>query len=266
MIEINNTRAGFFSSLFYVLNQCHLAELNDDDININVFSLCYLDSDLKLKTSFHQYFNDPYLNIEKNFKYPISYNDIKDIENIISYNQDIICGFILDIEMRKYINFLINKYLKINTEIQIKITEQEKNFNNKKTLGIHIRQTDHFIHGKLLDINTYVDTIKKEIDNFDLLYVMSDNYEVLNILINSFNNKIYYINDVIRANNKTSFCVHSDNNIKNRYKLGEDILIETMLLSKCDTVLLSNSNISNFVLCVNPEIKYHIMDLNLKNF
>ena len=73
MIEANNTRAGFFSSIFQVLNYCHRAEILNDDIKINKFSLCYLDRNMGYDTSFHQYFEDT-KNINKNLKYPIKFN------------------------------------------------------------------------------------------------------------------------------------------------------------------------------------------------
>jgi hypothetical protein len=286
MIEVNDTRSGFFSSLFFVLNCCHVAEENDDDIKINNFSKLYdgyqiIENDNfsiynRNKNSYFQYFIDPYLNINKDDKYskifkfpPLNNRGLEEpilYKNIFGENVTIFSS-LLNYEKRKYISFLIKKYILIKDEIKNKIDSiYNQNFKNKKVLGLHIRQTDHGEHGKLLDFDFYVNEIEKNIDNFDILYVMSDNYEYINKIENIFPNKIFYIKDIIRSNKKNNICVHLDTSITDRYKLGEDVLIETMLMCKCDSVLLTNSNICNFILCYNPDIKYYIMDLNLKNF
>lgn len=283
MIVVNETRAGFFSSLFYILNCCQVAEENNDDIKINTFSSLYADYEIKnndkfitynkIENSYLQYFIDPFLNINKNNKYPKIFKfpplNKRGLEEPIIYknifNENVtIYSYLLNHEKMKYISFLIKKYILIKDEIKNKINLiYNENFKNKKVLGLHIRQTDHGEHGKLLDFDFYVNEIKKNIDNFDMLYVMSDNYEYLNKIENIFPNKIFYVEDIIRSNN--DICVHFDKSIINRYKLGEDVLIETMLMCNCDTVLLTNSNICNFILAYNPDIKYYIMDLNLKN-
>lgn len=40
-----------------------------------------------------------------------------------------------------------------------------------------------------------------------------------------------------------------------RYKLGEDVLVEAGLLARTHYLVHGNSNVSNFVLCVNPTLE-----------
>jgi hypothetical protein len=39
------------------------------------------------------------------------------------------------------------------------------------------------------------------------------------------------------------------------YKLGEDILVEAYLLAHTDVFIHGNSNVANFVLCKNPDLR-----------
>ena len=51
----------------------------------------------------------------------------------------------------------------------------------------------------------------------------------------------------------------------NKYKLGEDVIIETELLSRCDKIIITNSNLSNFAMANNPDIKFQYLDLKIDN-
>lgn len=264
-IEIKNCRLGFFSDLLYVLNMCHLAEKTDDDIIVENFSHLYYDEKMGYQNSFLQYFEDTYKNIDKTKKYPIKYHYLPDVENVKMYNGLPICGFILDIELRKYIKFLIDKYIKIKPHIKEKINIIfENNFKSKKVLGVHVRQTDHGEHGKLVPNHIYLNIIKQNINNFDLLYVMADNYFIINELRAIYGDKLFFIEDIIRSKDNIKLTILEEGKY-DKYKLGEDILIETILLSKCQKVILTNSNIGNFVMANNQGLNYEYVDLKIKN-
>jgi hypothetical protein len=263
MVEVKNTREGFFSSLFYVINNCHIAERTNDDIRICNFSKCYVDPGMTVPTSFHQYYED--IINDRNLKHDVDFSHFLNIERFAWQGTTTIVLFIKNYEERRYFSFLIKKYLKIKSHIQEKINKHLENFKGKKVLGVHIRQTDHHIHGNLISPLYYVHLIKEMLNNYDMLYVMTDNKEDLELMKSNFKDNLYYLEDVTRSEKRSSMAVHNDPNYKNRYKLGEDILIETMLLSNCDTAIMTNSNIMNFVMAYNPNIKYNILDLGLKN-
>ena len=58
-----------------------------------------------------------------------------------------------------------------------------------------------------------------------------------------------YIGSSYRSNKNDAFKIYPRN--RHRYKLGREILLETMLLSKCDIFLYSNSNVSKAVIGFN---------------
>lgn len=272
MVIVKSGRRGFYSVILWYLDNCHRAEINDDDVMMNTFPDGYCDEKYhfydKTSTCFLKYFEDP-LNIDKNIKYTKDYSHLVTVENIMNYGNTQICGFILDVELRKYMNFLIKKYLKIRPHILEKISVHSKFFENKKVLGVHIRQTDLYTSEKdnkpvkPININTYIEKIKK--NKFDLLYLMSDNIESINKIEKHFPN-VYYIKDIIRSEKeKEQLFIRNEKLSVKKYKLGEDVLIETELLSKCNKILITNSNISSYVLANNPDIEYEYLDLKLKS-
>lgn len=266
MIYVSGGRRGFYSNVLWYLNNCNRAELLSDNIEFNDFSTNYCDDPTK---GFYDFFQRYELN--NNLKYDYDIN-IEDIENIRYFKNTQICGFILDFDIRKYINFLIYKYLKINENIKNKINLNLKNFKDKKVLGVHIRQTDLYrshIDNKLdkpLKIQDYLKEIENNISNYDMLYLMSDNYQSIEIVKNYFKDfPIYFIKDIIRSNNSLDNPIFRNNNNKStdKYKLGEDIIIETELLSKCDKIIITNSNISSYCLVNNLNIEFKYLDLKI---
>lgn len=266
MIYVSGGRRGFYSNVLWYLNNCNRAEILSDNIEFNDFSTNYCDDPSK---GFYDFFQRYELN--NNLKYDYDIN-IKDIENIRYFKNTEICGFILDFDIRKYINFLIYKYLKINENIKNKINLNLKNFKDKKVLGVHIRQTDlhkSYIDNKLdkpLKIQDYLKEIENNISNYDMLYLMSDNYQSIEIVKNYFKDfPIYFIKDIIRSNNSLDNPIFRNNNNKStdKYKLGEDIIIETELLSKCDKIIITNSNISSYCLVNNLNIEFKYLDLKI---
>lgn len=266
MIYVSGGRRGFYSNVLWYLNNCNRAELLSDNIEFNDFSTNYCDDPTK---GFYDFFQRYELN--NNLKYDYDIN-IEDIENIRYFKNTQICGFILDFDIRKYINFLIYKYLKINENIKNKINLNLKNFKDKKVLGVHIRQTDLYrshIDNKLdkpLKIQDYLKEIENNISNYDMLYLMSDNYQSIEIVKNYFKDfPIYFIKDMIRSNNSLDNPIFRNNNNKStdKYKLGEDIIIETELLSNCDKIIITNSNISSYCLVNNLNIEFKYLDLKI---
>lgn len=264
IVSVNGGRRGFYSNILWYLNNCHYAEITNNDIEFKEFSPYYCDNK---ETGFYQFYKNP--TIDRNQKYYKDYSHVVDLEDIRYFKNTQICGFILDKEMRKYINFLSKKYLILRPHISNKIDFLSKKFKNKKVLGVHIRQTD--LHTSKLDnkldhpinIDIYLKEIDKNISNYDMLYLMSDNKKSIGIVKNNFKNiEIFNVNTSLseKENDQPLF---RQENVINKYKLGEDIIIETELLSKCDKIIITNSNISSYTLINNIDIKFQYLDLGI---
>jgi len=98
-----------------------------------------------------------------------------------------------------------------------------------------------------------------------MLYVMSDNHDIIIALEKIYNDKLFYIEDIIRSSDNIHLTILEKDKY-DKYKLGEDVLIETVLLSKCDKIIITSSNVSNYAMVLNPYIKYHYIDMDFKNW
>lgn len=150
---------------------------------------------------------------------------------------------------RNEIRGYINKYINVKQNIKDKINNFYNKFiNGKPTIGIHLRGTDKITEcipvppqTLLAHANTY-----KGYQYF----IATDEEQLLELAKKTLKgNVIHY--DSIRSKNGQP--VHFCNN--NKYKAGEDILIESILLSSCNKFIHTSSNVSMAVLCFNPELE-----------
>jgi len=80
----------------------------------------------------------------------------------------------------------------------------------------------------------------------------------------NFKNQIIGL-DSFRSKKDDAFKVYFRS--KHRYLLGKEIIVESILLSFCNQFMFVQTNVSNFVRFINPEIKIEIIDngMNSKN-
>lgn len=157
---------------------------------------------------------------------------------------------------------LIKKYIKIKPNIQNKInTFYTQQMSGKKNIGIHLRGTDKFIEIKPVDPNIIFDRaneIAKELKNNYQFLVATDEEKLLNLAKSKLNGKVVFYNSHRSLNDKPVWEIHTDC----KPLLGEEILIESQLLSKCDYLIHTSSNVSIVVCYFNPEIKNILLSAN----
>jgi hypothetical protein len=158
---------------------------------------------------------------------------------------------------RRQINNTINKYLKPSSYIQgIVDNFVKKNF-KPLMLGVHFRGTDFEYN----DIDSFTSMISMllEQNNYSKLYIASDNQEAIKLLSDIFPNSCFY-NTTYRAEliNSTlpAFYIFSGEDM---IKQGQSVLIESILLSKCDGIICVNSAVAKFSTCLNPEMPIHLV-------
>jgi len=163
------------------------------------------------------------------------------------------------IEIRKY-NYKLSSYIHIRKDI---IDEADvffkNNFENKRVIGAHIRCTDRMyqlINYTKTDTNGSIELYKKHIiDNFpcDYVYIATDDSFIIPMLkmYRSLKNKLIYRN-VIRSSD--GYPIHFKNH--EGMQLGTEVLIDALILSRCDHLICSYSSIASAVLCWNPYLPY----------
>ena len=170
----------------------------------------------------------------------------------------------------------IKKFNKIKKLIKVKknilnniLLYKKKIFKNQNILGIHYRGTSYKTSAnhpmpptKLQMHNLIHKKLKK--NKFDKIFISTEDEDMYQFLKFNFKNQIIGL-DSFRSKKDDAFKVYFRS--KHRYLLGKEIIVESILLSFCNQFMFVQTNVSNFVRFINPEIKIEIIDngMNSKN-
>jgi hypothetical protein len=153
-----------------------------------------------------------------------------------------------------------DKYLIIQPHILAKVDD----FVNKNFIGkiaaIHIRGTDSFFDKSRphLPVSFYKELIAEKLQDYSKILICTDSLEILEILKSNFGDKIISYDSEKSTLEKYNF--HLSYISENPYKIGEDVIIESLLMSRCDLLIKGTSNVSTFSLIENPYIIVHQVD------
>jgi hypothetical protein len=157
-----------------------------------------------------------------------------------------------------------DKYLIVQPHILDKVDKfANKNFIGK-VAAIHIRGTDSFydktrVH---LPVGFYKELIAEKLQDYSKILICTDSLEIVEILKSSFGDKI--INYDSEKVTLEKYRHHLSYTSEDPYKIGEDVLIESLLMAKCDLLIKGYSNVSIFSLVENPYINFHQADLKFQ--
>ena len=158
-----------------------------------------------------------------------------------------------DEKTRYYYNRVIKKYINIKEPILKKVQMfYEKNMKGKKTIGMHIRGTDKKNEVKLIPISQFI-KLAKTYSKDNQFFIATDEYELLDEIKKTLKGYCIINYDAHRSINKEP--IHYKN-LSNKIKLGEEILIEMLLLSYCDKFIHGISNVALAVLLFNPFLEH----------
>lgn len=178
------------------------------------------------------------------------------------------CNF-LNCDLYKKLKNLFFKNFKIKDDI-INIVDSYilNNFNNNIVLGVQIRLTDMIFYHKTHDIYYFIKRVNEILNThkIDKIFVSTDNEEAINIFIKNVNhNNILFQKNIERENSINSnvgmhYKINTNKNIINNriyhnYHIGKEVLIDTLILSKCDYLLRSRSAVSDVAIIFNENIK-----------
>ena len=184
---------------------------------------------------------------------------------------------------RKEISPFYKKYIRFNKDI-IKGVDSfwSKNKLSNNTIGVHYRHPSHSIESGQLYLKQYFDEVDKRLDKNSTsdVFLASDNDFGILAFKQRYKDKIKYIEDIKRldldnflawsfslANRKAEVDsvgfiggkgleLHhtTDKNINNK-KMTQDLLKEVICLSRCDSLICSQSNISLALSYMNTELE-----------
>lgn len=164
------------------------------------------------------------------------------------------------LSMRHKAHKVIKKYVRIKPHV---IEKVERFYNSylyhDRVLGIHVRATDKQAHigGRQILSEEYFPHIDNYFRKYPgaRLFCATDSPRELEKIKNRYPEKSWYY-DSLRDERNIFKVATSDN-----YKKGEDALIDSLLLSKCDFLMKSSSAVSEFSVYFNPELHDACIDL-----
>jgi hypothetical protein len=167
---------------------------------------------------------------------------------------------------RNEVNKIINKYIKIKDSIlkQVDSFINVKFKHNDNIIGVHVRGTDKKTEFpfKQLEIEQYIQKIKEQfIENKNnKIYVASDNNEAIIKIANYFGKDKIIAFPSMRMKDfhgsKPIFFVED----VNKKIHGIETMIEMLILSKCNTIIGTDSNLTATASFFNVEAKLIYLD------
>lgn len=185
---------------------------------------------------------------------------------------------------RLEVNKVINNYLKINPAIVRKLEQYCHQFlKDYICIGVHVRfasvHQNEIPGGKACTLADYYDEIdsiikrnkknknKKRNKNKIKIFVATDSHYVISEFRKRYSSDLLLYQDAFRANYKEDPHLIYENAAywishaaefharKPGYAGGESTLLDCLILSKCNYIIHTMSNLSNFACFINPYIK-----------
>jgi hypothetical protein len=239
-----SSHAGIFSYLSFVLNHLLIAKDNGfiPVVDMENFTNPYNEKN-KINNTFNSW--EYYFNQTSNYNLEEVYNS----KNVVFSRNDYHAKMnYMILEEPRFKNFK-NKEININQEY-INFVEdyfKKNNLNNLNILGIHFRGTSyktsrgHIFPATKAQMKYHVDKLMLQ-NKFDKIFICTEEKSYLEFFKKNYLNKLLYL-ETYRSNKNDAFKKYQRKN--HRYLLGDESIKETLILSKCSTLLYVRSNIIN---------------------
>ena len=168
-------------------------------------------------------------------------------------------------EQRQKARRIVGEYIRAKPHIREKVADFERRYcANDRVIGIHMRGTDKGTAGsserlmRVVQPKEYfplIDAYTKE-HGACKIFVATDQEQFLNRVIAKYGDRVISYQSIRTRGIRNPFEL-SDGNA---YRKGEDVLIDSLLLSRCDYLLKCTSAVGEFAMYFNPELECY--DLN----
>ena len=239
-----SSHAGIFSYLSFVLNHLVISKENnfvpivDMENYVNPYN--EIESIDNTFNSWQYYFKQV-----SNY----NLNEVYKSKNVVFSRDDFHHKMSYRIHLDKNFEKFKNKEISIKDKYKVFLDNfmNDHNLNNKKILGIHFRGTSyktsrgHILPATENQIQKYIDEILIK-ESHDKIFLCTEETRYLNFLKKRYSNKLLYLN-TYRSNKNDAFLNYERKN--HRYLLGDEAIKDTLILSKCSSLLFVRSNIIN---------------------
>jgi len=153
---------------------------------------------------------------------------------------------------------IISKYIRIKPNIQEKIDHfYTHNIASRKTIGIHIRGTDKASEERPITPEKIIDAALQYADDDTQFLLATDEQWMLHRMIELLKGRTTVYYDCYRSDNGKPIQLRQPK--PSKAQVGEDVLVEAMLLSKCDRLIHTLSNVSSVALYFNPTMPHTVV-------
>lgn len=154
------------------------------------------------------------------------------------------------------------KYIKIHPEIlAIANKFYWERMAGKKVCGLQVRGTDLWYqghaNGQRLDMKSVMDALDRQLETHEFFYLATDEYRILEMFRGRYGARLIHYDDATLSKDGTA--IHKDTTIPG-YKKGVDVIVEAILLSRCNYLLAMSSNVSRFASIYSSTLKYEFID------
>ena len=257
--------AGLFSNITFILNHLRICDQMNfiPIVDMRYYPTLYNEPNLikKTKNAWEYFFKK--LN---NYSLKKVYQSKNVFLSSLRFEKNMALDM-TDNSLSKYFNEIkVRKDIIKKKNIFLKKEFDKKN----KVLGVHFRGSTYKTargHALPPTIKLMIKNIEKLMQKYkyDKIFLVTEEQKFLDALKKKFNSKLIYYNS-FRMNKLDSFKIYPRRN--HRYLLGEEILIETLILSKCQGLTYIKSNvISAAILFAQKKIKTHeiFLGFNTRN-
>jgi hypothetical protein len=167
------------------------------------------------------------------------------------------------LKFRIFVHSLIEKHIRIRHEIKEKVDVfYDQYMNGHNICGVHVRRTDStddplkrppLLDAYFREIDRYF-KFSKDIETSPNVKILlaTDDASVIQIFKDKYKDNLLLF-DSVKSENGMALHLRKD---LNKAKLGEEVLVECLLLSQCDFLVHSRSNVSSVALYFNPDLDH----------
>lgn len=158
----------------------------------------------------------------------------------------------------KKVHRSVVKSLVLKDQLQLHVNSLTEKCRNYRTLGVHIRMTDHPSEVEMIPLDRYLRVLKKKLKKYQKFFISTDDDRALDVMIKEFGEDRLIYQDAVRSENKEA--IHTNMLHSDRYQLGLQVLTDCHVLSVCHAAVLVHSNVSYGALLLNPKLRYTLLE------